>query len=156
MLQAQLNEPGTFEALLIQPIWNQALAWLKTMPADVPLGIYELQGRDMYAWVQEYDTLPREQCRFESHHAYIDLQYTIHGSEAIDWHPRTGLQADGAFDHENDVQFYQVPVELVSSVVNSPGRFSIFFPCDAHRPKVRTGATAQVKKLVIKIHTKML
>lgn len=135
------------------PVWRRALDWLRILPPDLALGTYELIGRDMFASVQEYETLDRAAARFESHREHVDLQYTISGTEAIDWCPRSELQPDGPF--ENDVQFWLPPVTPLATLVNSPGRFAIFYPGDAHRPKVRVGA-GRVRKLVIKIHLKLL
>lgn len=148
MLHAHLDDPATYDAWLRHPVWRRALDWLKTLPAEAALGRQDLLGDDMFALIQAYDTLPREQARFESHEEHIDLQYTLAGEEAIDWHPRAGLQPDGAFG--SDVQFWHPPATPYATLIHAPRRFSIFFPGDAHRPKVRAHEPS-VRKLVIKI-----
>jgi len=130
------------------------MAWLRALPPGIALGSYQIHGPKLTATVQAYDPMSRELCRFESHVDHIDIQYTITGTEGIEWCPRTELVADGGF--ANDVQFWQPPDGPVTTLVQSPGRFAIFFPEDAHRPKVRLEGSLHVKKLVIKIHRDLL
>lgn len=148
MIHGYLPAPGTYVGLERHPIWKAALDWLRAMPLDLPLGEYELRGRDQYVSVQEYSTLTSADARFESHERYVDLQYTLHGAEAIDWLPRHELVPDGPF--ANDVQFWQPPTRPLSQLVQTSGRFVIFFPEDAHRPKIAVHGFPIVRKLVIK------
>ena len=154
MLHGNLPDLGTYSAYTGHEVWQKAFQWLRDLPSDVALGHYEIGGRRMFASVQGYETQPREDCRFESHEEHIDIQYTIHGVEGIDWSPRSVLRPAGAF--ANDVQFWLPPDSIVTTLAQYPGRFAIFFPEDAHRPKVRLGAASLVKKLVIKIHRDLL
>ena len=153
MLHGFLADPGTYNTLLVHPVWGRALEWLRVLPADIALGKHAIIGEDMYATVQEYDTVAREAARFESHREHVDLQYTISGTEGIDWCPRGELEPDGPF--ANDVQFWLPPATPLVTLIQSPGRFSVFYPSDAHRPKVDVGG-GRVRKLVIKVHLKLL
>ena len=153
MLHGFLADPGTYDELLVHPTWARALEWLRVLPADIALGKHEIIGEDMFAAVQEYDPVDREAARFESHREHVDLQYTISGTEGIDWCPRIGLEPDGAF--ANDVQFWLPPTASFVTLIQSPGRFSVFYPSDAHRPKVDVGG-GRVRKLVIKVNLKLL
>lgn len=148
MLHGFLHNSGTYIGLERHPVWKSALDWLRSMPSNIPLGEYELRGREQYVSVQEYDTLLATEARFESHERYVDLQYTIAGAEAIDWLPRSELVADGPF--ANDVQFWHPPSGQLTRLVQSAGRFAIFYPEDAHRPKVAVPGFPSVRKLVIK------
>ena len=153
MIHASLHEPESYGLLTGQAAWRQALEWLQALPEGIALGRHEILGADMFASVQEYDTVERAAARFESHREHVDLQYTISGTEGIDWCPRNELEPDGAF--ANDVQFWLPPTTPFSTLVHSPGRFSVFYPGDAHRPKVSLGH-GSVRKLVIKVHLKLL
>ncbi len=154
MLHGDLQDPGTYAALATHPTWHRAFAWLRDLKPDVALGDHEIIGRQMFAAVQEYATLARHEARFESHEAHVDLQFTLAGGEIIDWIPRGSLQPDGPF--ANDVQFWLPPPEPLTGLVQTAGRFAIFFPSDAHRPKVRLSGHDRVRKLVIKIHQQLL
>lgn len=153
MLHASLSDPGTYESLLVHPVWRQALGWLRALPADIPTGKHEILGKEMFASVMEYDTVSRDAARFESHREHVDLQYAISGTEGIDWCPRAELVPDGPFG--DDVQFWLPPATPITTLESSPGRFSVFYPSDAHRPKVRI-QSVHVRKLVIKVHLKLL
>lgn len=149
MLHASLGSQETWSPFLrSSPVWTRCLDWLKTLTPETPLGNHELDGPSLYASVQEYTTQGRELCRFESHREHIDIQYTIAGIETIDWIPREALSPDGPFG--NDVQFWH-PAADYTPITQAAGRFSIFFPGDAHRPKVIHGQPAHVRKVVIKI-----
>lgn len=148
MIHGYLSEPGTYVGLELHPVWCAALNWLRALPADIAPGEYELHGRDQYVSVQEYGTLPAAEARFESHQRYVDLQYTLQGAEAIDWLPRRELVPDGPFAH--DVQFWLPPSQPPSQLIQTAGRFAIFYPDDAHRPKIAVMGFPRVRKLVIK------
>lgn len=154
MLHGYLDEPESYTGLIAHPVWNQVFQWLHRLPADAAVGHHELRGDQIYVSIQEYCTLARHEARFESHERYVDLQYTLSGLEGIDWAPRGSLQPDGPF--ANDVQFWLPPSEPVTTLCQSPRRFAIFFPADAHRPKVRLGPQDPVRKLVVKIEKSLL
>ncbi len=150
MLHGHLSAPDAWAHLLSQEAWRFAFDWLRALPADPEPGIRPLRGEDLYVNVHGYDTLPREQCRFETHRKYVDLQYCIRGSELIDWKLASGLRPAGAFDDARDVQFYEASPAL--SVLHMvPGSFAIFFPSDGHLPKRSDGRERSVFKLVIKV-----
>lgn len=148
MIHGYLPLKKTYCGIEAHSVWRSAFEWLNAMPKDIAVGEYPLRGRDQFVSVQEYATVPPNEARFESHRAYVDLQYTISGAEAIDWIPRDVLVENGAF--ENDVQFWMPPKDGFSRIIQWPGRFSIFYPEDAHRPKLAVGNEPKVKKLVIK------
>jgi biofilm protein TabA len=152
MVHASLKSLESYQPVLRHPTWGKALDWLRAMPVDIAVGQYEIVGQDMFASVMEYDTVPREEARFESHREHVDLQYAIAGTEGIDWCPRDELGSDGPFG--NDVQFWLPPTAPSTTLVSSPGRFSVFFPEDAHRPKVRI-LSCRVRKLVMKVNVRL-
>lgn len=155
MIHGFLSTPESHAYLMANPAWKLAFDWLKTVTLDTPLGITQLQGDDIYVNVMTYQTLPAEQCRYESHRKYVDLQYTINGAEVIDWLDARDLAPDGGFDESKDLQFYQ-PAPTLSRVHMLPGCFAIFYPSDAHRPKVTDTKHGEVFKLVIKMNLKLV
>jgi YhcH/YjgK/YiaL family protein len=150
MIYGHILASETFQFLQTHPVWKQAFDWLKTVTGAKPPGIYRLHGEEMFVNVHGYKTLPREECRFESHRHYLDLQYCVHGGELIDWQESSRLQTDGAYDETKDVQFYQA--QDTKTVLHMlPGNFVIFHPSDGHRPKCSDTVHPEVFKLVIKI-----
>lgn len=154
MYHGSLDEPGTSAVLEAHPVWKRAFDWLRTLPPNAPLGTVELLGRDLWASIQEYATMARDEARFESHREHVDLQFTLSGGECIEWCPRCALEPDGPF--ENDVQFWLPPPTPVSSLVQTAGRFAVFHPEDAHRPKVAMPTHSGVRKLVIKVRRSLV
>ena len=147
MIHGDLTGPDPDLGLLRGETWATALNWLRRQNSATEIGRHELLGPDLYAVVMEYETLDRSETRFESHREFVDLQCTLHGEEIIDWCPRQALVPDG--EMEQDVQFWLPPVVSWTPLVQVPGRFSVFFPADAHRPKVRSNGN-RVRKVVIK------
>lgn len=150
MIHGHLRSSDTYAPLLLDPVWREAFTWLQQMPGNVAKGMHQLRGTDLYANVMEYETLPREQCIFETHRKFVDLQYTIAGGEVIGWRLAAGLEAAGSYDAGRDVQFYR-QAAASASVGMPPGYFSIFYPSDAHLPRVADGVQASVYKVVIKV-----
>jgi YhcH/YjgK/YiaL family protein len=178
MIYGHISAADSYAHLLVNSSWKLSFDWLRTVTSSTPTGIQKLQGDEIYVNVHGYDTLPREECRFESHRRYVDLQYCISGGEIIDWSLASALEPDAAFDSDKDLQFYCQPQPgpslagqrsasdvLISSscLLNSrlsplsmfPGSFAIFHPSDAHRPKVRDGVNPSVFKLVIKVDRRL-
>ena len=61
-----------------------ALSYLKTVSADMfEEETVEIEGQDVYAMHQLYETKSEEGRLYESHVTYIDVQYVLRGSEVI-------------------------------------------------------------------------
>jgi len=110
-------------------------------------GTFEIAGTQVYAIVQEYETLPETQGSWEAHRRYIDLQCVIAGAERIGYAHISRL-APGVYDPARDV----VPLSGAGDfLILGPGAFMLLFPEDAHMPRIAVGAPSQVRKVVIKI-----
>jgi biofilm protein TabA len=185
MLYAKLDTPSTYTPLLGHPIWEEALAALRGLDENSPLGITELRGKDMFINVHTYETLPESECRFEGHRDMIDVQYIIAGGELVDWVLKDELEEDGPYLVEKDFQYYAAPraqrmadsdgglpemakqwqmadaektaaYQSLTRMHLTAGYFGVFFPEDGHRPKLNDGIHKGVLKAVVKIHRKLL
>lgn len=115
--------------------------------ARAPVGTCEIDGRRVYAMIQEYATLPRRQGTWEAHRRYIDLQYVVSGSERIGY-ARLGRLRPGVYDPAKDV----VPLAGTGDfLLLGPGGFMLLFPEDAHMPRIAAREPAPVRKVVVKI-----
>lgn len=47
----------------------------------IPQGTYEIEGKTIFAIVQEYDTKEEKECFLEGHTNYIDIHYIVSGTE---------------------------------------------------------------------------
>jgi len=116
--------------------------------ADIPVGTYEIDGKRIYAKVQEYDGRGYDNAEMEVHRNYIDIQYTVNGLEVIGVrHASQCTAMPKAWNEEKDVGFFVDKPDFWMPV--PPGSFAIFFPNeDAHAPMAGSG---HVRKIVIKV-----
>jgi len=125
-----------------------AFDWLRG--ADVrrsAAGTFELDGRRVYAIVQEYATLERTQGAWEAHRRHIDLQLVVSGTERIGYAHVSRL-APGRYDQERDL----LPLSGEGVFLTlGPGDFMLLFPEDAHMPQIAVNASEIVRKVVVKI-----
>ena len=112
-------------------------------------GRYELDGSNMFALVQEYDSIPKEQGKWECHKNYIDIQYIAEGVEQIGCNNIGQMKVTTEYNPDKDVAFLSGEGDFVTF---SKGSYGIFFPEDAHMPKIAVNNTpVKVKKVVVKI-----
>lgn len=116
-------------------------------------GRYEIDGKNLYANVDSYDTKPEEGALFEAHKKYIDLQVIMTGEEKIGWASPDKLAPNDEFSEEKDIGFYNGDED--SWITVKDGNFVILYPEDAHKPCISTnGESKFVKKIVFKIACK--
>lgn len=132
--------------------FKDAFAFLeKATREDLPVGRYELDGSELFAMVQEYETNPPDHVRFEGHRSYIDIQYLMRGVEVIEVVDLSSAEAEGEFSEEKDVGFFKDHSEPVRAILHA-GEFGIFLPHDIHKPGMELGNNpASVKKIVVKV-----
>ena len=141
---------------LSSPALKEAMAFLRGLGPDTPEGEYEIRGRQIFARVMRYQSIPRKEGRLESHRRYVDIQALLSGEEYIEWVPLTGDE-EAEYDQKADVSFHPVPDAPEGSVRLMPGLFALFMPRDAHMPMLRCGQEpGEVTKVVIKVDTSLL
>ena len=134
----------------LSPRIARGLDWLKHFSPDSPDGRVDLDGDEVLALVQSYDSAPPADKQYESHRTYADIQYVALGHEVIHYAPTAALRAVTAYDPQKDFILYADPV--VSTPLHlGPGSFAIFLPPDGHKPGCLSGATCRIKKVVIKV-----
>ena len=131
--------------------WRCAFEFIMALPPEAPEGITEIQGRDIYARVMSYETTTEDQAALEAHREYIDIQASLIKDERIDWFPLKGLSARDVYDPEKDVVHYHHPGPTPAQVAVQPGMFAVFFPEDAHMPRLITDKPHLMKKVVVKL-----
>ena len=131
---------------------EKAFAFIqKALNEDLPAGKYEIEGKDLYASVQEYDTKEESMVKYEGHRNYIDIQYIAKGAEAVEVVDIEHTEPFIEYNPEKDAEFFTPNGKTWKGVWNA-GEYGIFFPNDIHRPAMRIdGASAHVKKILIKI-----
>ncbi len=145
------------DAPLLPQALVRGLAYLATADLSaLPAGKHEIEGKDIYVAINEYETQPREMRRAEAHVDYLDIQYMIAGEELIAYSVLAGdneVLADELA--ARDVIFYKT-VQPETDLVMTAGMYAVFFPWDVHRPNCRQQQEQQVKKAVVKIRMSLL
>lgn len=133
-----------------------ALEWIASHDvAHMDAGAYELQGRDLYAMIQDFTTEPAEVRRPERHNDYLDIQYVVSGVERMGYAPYTGRETVDEDPEGQDVTFYR-GLEGESFVDVGPGAYCVFFSNDIHRPGCAAGQPGSVRKVVVKMRQSLL
>ncbi len=146
MIIDRINKASLYYS--IHPKFKQAFEYIQQIDADsIPAGRYEIDGESLYALIQEYNTKLKEQGVWEAHRRYIDLQYVVQGAEGIGYANIYHLQQD---EYQASKDFLPLHGEGNLVTVRS-GSFVLLFPEDAHMPGMAVGASAPVKKVVLKI-----
>lgn len=132
----------------LAPSFERAFAFLRRADiATLPAGTYEIDGRIVYALVQEYRTKVATEGKWEAHRKYIDLQYLVSGRERFGCAP-AGRLLPGAYDEARD---FEQPQGEGSFIELHAGEFMLLWPGEAHMPGMALGEPAPVRKVVVKI-----
>ena len=112
-------------------------------------GRYELEGKNIIALPQAYQSKLRQDGRWEAHRRYIDIQYIVSGVELMGWAPVSTLAPAGEFNVAKDVGFFEGQGDFIRV---SAGMFAVFFPHDGHMPSIAVGDRPEgVRKIVMKV-----
>ena len=109
-------------------------------------GRYEIDGDNIYANVDEYET--KLVSKPEYHKKYIDIQFLVNGSEYIGYTSVENLLEKEEFNEDKDIGF---GLGVVDFIKMKPKKFMILFPEDAHQPCMADGKPQKVKKVVVKV-----
>jgi YhcH/YjgK/YiaL family protein len=112
-------------------------------------GKYEIEGKEIFAIVNEYETVDPSTEQMESHKQYIDVQYIVSGAELIGHDFLLNKQPSKAYDTDADYMLFAETPAFFTRL--DQGHFAIFFPTDLHMPNLKINEPAWVKKVVIKI-----
>lgn len=131
----------------ISPAFAKAMEFLAAhRDGDLADGKYPI-CEDAYALVKHYDSKPVENCHYEAHRDYADVQYVAAGREQIGWAPKETLHED-CYKEEKDQFCLSGTGRLIPM---EAGDFMILFPEDGHMPCVAQGACAPVTKMILKV-----
>lgn len=135
---------------------QKALDYLKAHDfTKMEPGVYEIQGKEIYAQVFDAPTEPIEKRHPESHEKFVDVQFLASGKEKLGFTTNYGKYEVLERYDERDLIFYK-DVQDEGFIESRPGNFCIFFPEDIHRPQVVSGEPMNVRKVVIKVAVSLL
>ena len=85
---------------------------------------------------------------FEVHKNYIDIQYIVSGKETFGWKPKPDFP-EALYNPEKDCALFSE--EDYGSFTLGAGEFAIFYPTDAHAPKMKNVGGGKIEKIVVKV-----
>lgn len=140
-----------YKSLGVDGRYEKAVDFLKNTDLEsLAPGKYEIDGKNVFANVTEYTTVPWEEAKYEAHHNYTDIQYMISGSETMTYARIDELAEKVPYNEEKDVVFYDNENPGLKVVVKA-GEYMIFNPWDGHKPKAAAGEPTMIKKVIVKI-----
>lgn len=126
----------------------------KAISENLPTGKYELDGKNLYASISEYDSKEPEMAKNEGHRNYIDIRFVISGLEKIEVKEIANCTLKSEYNDVKDVEFYE-DATFPTTLILSDGDFAILFPCDIHKPGVKVNEeSVPIKKVVVKVKVK--
>ena len=130
----------------------KALLWLgkyKDKLATMENGRYDIDGEDVYAIVNSYDTKPAADCGWEAHKVYCDIHYSVSGGERIAYAHINRMTESQAYNEEKDYSLYQGEGDWMAV---REGMFCLLLPEDVHAPGAFLDSSSTfLKKVVIKL-----
>jgi biofilm protein TabA len=134
------------------PQLDQILEFIaKNDCTSLPNEQIDIDGKNLFVRVMEYQPKPASQNKFEAHQVYADLQYVVSGVELMRVAPSQVLSSLGPYDAKGDYEFYNANGSISDFVVEA-GDFAVFYPTEAHCPScLYQNFNGTVKKLVFKI-----
>ena len=131
--------------------WDKAFQWLKnTDLQNLGKARIDIDGDNVYALPSEYISKNEEDTRFEAHEVYADIQYVISGKELIGVTQKSELnEITEPYNPAGDIVF--MTVNNFKDCPANPGKVFVLFPDDLHRPGLKDGENAPVKKVVLKV-----
>ncbi len=137
-----------------KPFWETIFVELQALNENTPVMEKQIKGDDIIlkVFICETIRLHDPAAQLESHKLYIDIHTTITKNERIEWYPAAGLKIIKPYDAIEDAVYYERPQQGYASLNMYPGMFSIFWPGDAHMPRLQVADKQElIKKAVIKV-----
>lgn len=109
-----------------------------------------IDGDNVYVNRMSYVGKPVEECKWENHNKYLDLQLVIKGVEGFQYVDlqREGLVATTPYDEVKDKTNFKGEADGI--IYLHDGQFAIVWPSDVHMPLIKVNDEI-IEKAVFKI-----
>ncbi len=135
----------------LHPSFAAAFEQLKKLTADSETGRYTVDGDAVFVNMAAYTTKTHDECGFENHKKYVDIQYVLSGAERIDLIDADKLTVTEDKYADGDIAFF-ADSAAQTSVTLQAGDFVLIFPDEAHRPCMAdNNVPSAVAKAVAKV-----
>lgn len=147
MILDRLESSASYDRM--GPNIARALAFLRDpATANLPDGRHSLDGERCFAIVQHYTSKLFDECGWEAHRRYIDVQYVVAGVERMGVSHISRMRVIQPYDPERELAIFDGDGDFFTV---EAGMFAVFFPHDVHMPQLAAGAPALVRKIVVKV-----
>lgn len=143
MIVSKLGAPQVSERL------ERALKlFLQQYTDELMPGKYMLEGEDFFS-LKDNTTKSIEDCRFEAHKEYADVQLVIRGGEMIACRP---LEKGEKPAEQTAEDCWMYPdAQSDDKICLTDGMFAVFFPGELHKPNIRLGEETGNRKVIMKL-----
>ena len=111
-------------------------------------GSYEIEDKDIFVNIVEYETCEKEDRFWEAHKKYIDVHLMLDGCERIDINFIENLEQK---EYEEEGDFLPLEGEHNSYVELRKGDFLVCYPEDAHMTAIKVNEKENIKKAIFKV-----
>ncbi len=118
--------------------------------SNLSKGVYEIEGKDFFVNIVEYDLKNDEDRFWEAHRVYLDVHFMIYGNERIKLNFLDTVDIKG-YDINNDFVSFNETKKCSSYVDLKDGDFLICYPTDVHKTALKIDCSEYVKKAIFKI-----
>ena len=145
------NLKNRVELEKLHPLMPRLFEFLEqTDVLNLPLGIHEIEGKDLFINNQSPELFTKENAPIEVHKNYIDVQVLLEGSETMGWKPLEEIATwRGEYDQAKDVRFSDERCDHF--VTLKAGELTVFYPEDGHAPAI---GDAPIRKFIAKLKIK--
>lgn len=136
----------------LDPRLKTGLEFLQSIDPTLTEGRHDI-ANGTFVMINEYETVAAESKQFEAHQHYIDIQMMISGREIAHWAPLDTLLPHTPYNEERDYGLH-IPAKESADIqpVHLHGNIcAVYYPTDGHRPGLNWGASAHIKKAVVKV-----
>lgn len=111
-------------------------------------GSYEIENKDLFVNIVEYETTTEDNRFWEAHKNYLDLHFIINGEEIINVNFIDNMEQK-PFVEQDD--FLPLEGDKKTSVVLQKDDFLICYPNDAHMTAIQVENPTNIKKAIFKV-----
>ncbi len=148
MIVAQLKHATRYYGF--HPRLQGAIEFLMREDLNRAPGAYEIDGKNIVALFQEYETRAADVVPWETHDYHYDVQFMVAGEESIGYGPREGSKIIQPYNAKDDYDII-APINNPDYFKITGDRFAVLLPELAHQPRVLSGKAMAVKKICIKV-----
>ena len=135
----------------VHPSFKAAFEALEKIDESTPNERITVDGDNIFINMAEYVNKNVDECAYESHKKYIDIQYVVSGEEYIDLCDQDILECTDNRLDTDDIAFFR-NTDKFSRADLTEGIFVVIFPGEAHKPCIAPdGKGVKVRKAVAKI-----